>query len=92
MDWQVFTTFLILAIAAGMVLRRLGRFLRSSRSGQCGGCSGCGHSATKGAPLSLVQLETTQDQQANEAFDPTGKGQSHPTSPGNMAAGAEKKR
>lgn len=56
MDWQTSTTLLILAIAAGILLRRVGRFLRSGKTGSCGACAGCGDSAKDKVPMQLVPL------------------------------------
>lgn len=58
MDWQTCTTLLIFAIAAGILLRRVGGFLRSGRAGSCGTCAGCGNSAKDKVPLQLVPLGT----------------------------------
>jgi hypothetical protein len=56
MDWQTSTTLLIFAIAAGILLRRVGGFLRSGKTGSCGSCAGCGDSAKDTVPLQLVPL------------------------------------
>lgn len=56
MDWQTFTTLLIFAIAAGILLRRIGGFLRSGKTGSCGSCAGCGDTAKEKVPLQLVTL------------------------------------
>gem|GEM_PF-6176093 len=58
MDWQTSTTLLIFAIAAGILLRRVGGFLRSGKIGSCGSCVGCGDSAKDSVPLQLVPLRT----------------------------------
>ena len=56
MDWQTSITLVILAIAAGILFRRLGAFLHASRAGKCGSCVGCGDSAKDKAGLQLVPL------------------------------------
>lgn len=58
MDWQTSTTLLIFAIAAGILLRRVGGLLRSGKAGSCGSCAGCGDSAKDKVPLQLVPLGT----------------------------------
>lgn len=58
MDWQISTTLLIFAIAAGILLRRVAGFLRSGKTGSCGSCAGCGDSAKDKVPLQLVPLRT----------------------------------
>lgn len=56
MEWQTFTTLMILAIAAGILLRRVAGLLRSGKTGSCGSCAGCGDSAKNKVPLQLVTL------------------------------------
>ena len=92
MNWQTFTTFLILATAAGIIVRRVGIFLRSGKSGHCGGCAGCGHSEELSGLLPLVQLTAMQEPRVNRPLSPTGNDELRTTFPGNIAAGAEKKR
>jgi hypothetical protein len=58
MDWQTSATLLIFAIAAGILVRRVGVFVTSNKIGRCGSCPGCGDSAKDKAPLHLVALGT----------------------------------
>lgn len=62
MDWQTSTTILILAIAAGILLKRLTAFFRTGKTGSCGSCAKCGDSANESPPLLLVPLGTGQSQ------------------------------
>ena len=61
MDWQTSITFVFLAAAGGIVLRRLAAFARSGKTGNCGACSGCGDSGKDQVPVDLVQLAIGQD-------------------------------
>ena len=56
MDFQTSTTLAIFAIAAGILLRRIGGFLHFGNSGGGGSCAGCGDSAKDKLPLQLVTL------------------------------------
>ncbi len=56
MDWQTSATLFILAIAAGILLMRVGAFLRSGKIGSCGSCAGCGDSAQNKDAVQLVPL------------------------------------
>ncbi len=59
MDWQTSTTLIVFAIAAGILLRRIGYFLRSGKTGSCGSCAGCGDSAKDKVEMQLVPLRTS---------------------------------
>ena len=61
MDWQISTTLLIFAIAAGILLRRVAGFIRSGKTGSCGSCAGCGDSAKDKVPLQMVALGAGPD-------------------------------
>ena len=58
MDWQTYTTLVILMIACGVLLRRLSAFFRASRAGTCGSCGSCGDSAKDKVELPVVPLGT----------------------------------
>ena len=58
MNWQTSATLLILAIAAGILLKRVGAFLRFGKVGSCGSCAGCGDSTKDKAAVQLVTLGT----------------------------------
>ena len=62
MDWQTPTTFVILAIAASIMFKRLGAFFRSGKAGSCGSCAGCGDSAKDKVATQLVPLGTDTTQ------------------------------
>jgi len=59
MDWQTSATLLILAIAASILLRRAGAFVRSGKVGSCGSCAGCGDSEKDKVAMPLVPLGTS---------------------------------
>ena len=56
MDWQTSITLVIFAIAAGILVRRAGAFLRAGRAGKCGSCAGCGDTAAAKPGPQLVPL------------------------------------
>jgi hypothetical protein len=92
MDWQTITTFLILATAAGVIVRRLWLFLRSGRAAQCGGCSGCGQSEKSSKSPSLVQLGTMSNKSEPDSLTPAVNRDFHSVFLGDLSATAEKNR
>jgi len=56
MNWQTSITVFILAIATGILFRRVGGFLRSGWTGKCGSCGSCGDSAKDKTGVQLVSL------------------------------------
>lgn len=65
MDWQTLTTFIIFAVAAGILCRRVWGFVRSGRAGKCGSCAGCGGTAKADTGLPLVTLGTESKPRLN---------------------------
>ncbi len=69
MDWQILTTFMILATAVGILVKRLGSFVHGGNVRGCGSCSGCKGSTNNSPVVQLVQL--TADSEMRLRRSPT---------------------
>lgn len=70
MDWQILTTFLILAAAVGILVKRLRSFVYGGKVRGCGSCSGCGSSTNNSPVVQLVQLKTDSEMRLRRSPTP----------------------
>ena len=70
MDWQILTTFLILAAAVGILVKRLQSFVDGGKVRGCGSCSGCGSSTNNSSAVQLVQLTADSEMRLRQSPTP----------------------
>ncbi|MEZ6031645.1 MAG: hypothetical protein R3C17_00955 [Planctomycetaceae bacterium] len=70
MDWQILTTFLILAAAVGILVKRLRSFVYGSKVRGCGSCSGCGSSTNNSPVVQFVQLKADSEKRLRRSPTP----------------------
>ena len=70
MDWQILTTFMILATAVGILVKRLRSFVQAGKVRGCESCSGCGSPTNNSPVVQLVQLTADSEMRLRQSPTP----------------------